>query len=365
MEKNTQHQILILSFLLTLTVPLLRLLLYTQSWSSRRNQKRAPTAAPQQLALLAGSVVPPRARGGPSALPSMAILAQGHHASPHPSALFSVSSFPSSTRSNFSIYLSIYMLLLIPCCKKKIFFYPISSSSYYITSSVFSVATHERGVCVFSASQTNVGSGPHRSTKNVFIKVIGGLLVAKSSGQLSPSLCLLACLQCLAQLLTPSSLTSFALTWLPGPLALLAAFSHHWLLCLSALWILAHFPDLSPSEGPRAQALLSSPLLLACTASLILSYPDFQTPFHVIAPSWASPLISVLYVRCLFHLFLHIQSASPIMCPQHTPELSFHVFTVSAECNPIHSSTAQARDHRVVLDPFLPLVPHVQSFRNS
>ena len=60
----------------------------------------------------------------------------------------------------------------------------------------------------------------------------------------------------------------------------------------------------------------------------------FSIPFHVITPSWASPLISVLYVHCLFHLFLHIQSASPIMCPQHTPQLSFHVFTVSDECNP-------------------------------
>ena len=166
------------------------------------------------------------------------------------------------------------MLLLIPCCKKKkkFFFYPISSSSYYITSFVFSEATYERGVCFLCISDY-VGSGLHHSTKNMFIKVTGDLLIAESSGQLSPSSCLLACLQCLAQLLTPSSSTSFALTWLPGPLALLATFSQHWLPCLSALWILAHVPDLSPSKGPRAQALLSSPFLLACTASLILSYP--------------------------------------------------------------------------------------------
>lgn len=70
-----------------------------------------------------------------------------------------------------------------------------------------------------------------------------------------------------------------------------------------------------------------------CFVDLVLS-PGFSIPFHVITPSWASPLISVLYVHCLFHLFLHIQSASPIMCPQHTPQLSFHVFTVSDECNP-------------------------------
>ena len=85
------------------TLPLLRPLLYTQSWNSRRNQKRAPTAAPPQLALLAGSVVPPRAQGGPSALPSTAIFAQGHL---HPSALFPV--FPPPLDRYTSPYICCY-----------------------------------------------------------------------------------------------------------------------------------------------------------------------------------------------------------------------------------------------------------------
>lgn len=164
-----------------------------------------------------------------------------------------------------------------------------------------------------------MGSGPHRSTKNVLIKVIGDLLVAKSSGQLSPSSSLLACLQCLNQLLTPSSSTSFILTWLPGPLALLATFSHHWLLCLSALWILAHFPDLSPSKAQGSGlALLPFSTCMHCFIDLVLS-PGFQTPFHVIAPSWASPLISVLYARCLFRIFSCISSRHHQSCVHSTP----------------------------------------------
>ena len=44
--KHSQHQILILSFLPTPTLPPQRPALYTQSWNRRRNQKGTPTAAP-------------------------------------------------------------------------------------------------------------------------------------------------------------------------------------------------------------------------------------------------------------------------------------------------------------------------------
>lgn len=218
-----------------------------------------------------------------------------------------------------------------------------------------------RCVCSLCISD-HMGSGPHRSTKNVLIKVIGDLLVAKSSGQLSPSSSLLACLQCLDQLLTRSSSTSFILTWLPGPLALLATFSHHWLLCLSALWILAHFLDLPPSKGPRAQALLSPPFLLACAASLTCPIPWLSNTIPFSGAILGLPThLSAVRPLALPYLFLDIQSASPVMCPQHT--LSFpSMSSFSAEGNPIHSCIAKPETTGSSWTPFFLSYP---TFRNS
>lgn len=107
---------------------------------------------------------------------------------------------------------------------KKNFFNPISSSRYYIIFFLCSLATRERGVCVLSVSQSTwafaliVPPEMCSSGTSLWLNPVAG----------SPSLSLLACLQPLAQLLTPSSSASFALTWLPRPLALLAFFPHHW-----------------------------------------------------------------------------------------------------------------------------------------
>lgn len=183
----------------------------------------------------------------------------------------------------------------------------------------------------------------------------GLLSFAKSSGQLSPSSCLLACLQCLAQLLTPSSSTSFAPDLASWTLALLATFSHHWLLCLSALWILAHFPDLSWLTKARAQALLT-PLFYLCIASLILFLSRLSNTVPCNSAILGLPLISVPYVCCLFHLFLPPPVASlPIMYPQHT--LDFPSCLASAECNPINYPLPKLETTGLSWTPFFLLYP--------